>query len=271
MSKHKNQARRDKARQKKQADKALIQLSKERRELWQMERDAPMVKSDEPFQRGWVRYFALTKEVTQRKDVEHFQKLLKYVQCIQHSRHPQFLVKKHWKSRRLTPSRHNLVSFGVSTLIWLKVPEELLPYLMTEQRRPISTRARLKELSGSYYRGKIKVRHPQYFERVVKPYIVTHRRVALPDVERRLAEIAFILDQGPNEGRLYNLQRSRVPSWKYLSGKQNPVKDYRRDMKEAQHELLEYYMEENSITQEKGVIPTLSFFFIFSQLTIFNN
>ena len=42
-------------------------------------------------------------------------------------------------------------------------------------------------------------------------------------------------------------------------------------MKEAQHELLEYYMEENSITQEKGVIPTLSFFFIFSQLTIFNN
>ncbi len=79
MSNRKTQARRDKARQTKKADRALMQLYGERNELWQMIRDAPLKKLEHPYQRGWVRYFTLTEEATRRKDVDRFQVLLKYV------------------------------------------------------------------------------------------------------------------------------------------------------------------------------------------------
>ena len=271
MSKYKNQARRDKARQKKQADKVLIQLAKERRELWEIQSNAPLVRLDKPYQRGWTRSFALTEEVTRRKDAERFKALLKYVQCIHYSQQRHFMEKIHWRSKRLRPRKHRLKIFTAYTALKLKIPEDLLSYLVTQKRRPISTRSRLRELMFSGYKGQIKVRHPHYFISVTEPYMITHRRVALPDVDRRLAEVEFILEQEANRGRLYNLQCSHSYVWEQLDNKQQDSRSDRAAYRDMQIELLEYYMEENSITQEKGVIPTLSFFFIFSQLTIFNN
>ncbi|MGJ8675899.1 MAG: hypothetical protein ACSHX0_00085 [Akkermansiaceae bacterium] len=261
MSKQKTQARRDKARQRQQADRALINLSKERYRLDKMIREAPLVELEEPYQRGWIRYFILTDEALRRKDAERFQALLEYLQNIQHAKHRHFMIQNHQKSRRLRPIKHRLGFLSVSMTIRLKIPDELLSYLVTHKRRPIYTRARLNELMLSRYSGQIKVRHPHYFEPKVEPYMITHSRVALPEVESRLAEVEAILYQPQNSGRLTNLQCSRVPSWKYLSGRRHDAQDKREALKEAKLGLLEYMMDKQSITQEGVVTPPFLFLF----------
>jgi len=261
MSNRKNPARRDKAWHKKQADQVLIQLSRERNELWRMKRDAPLIKLDQPYQRGWVRYFTLTEEAMRRKDSHRFRALLEYVQNIQYSHNCQFMIKRFWKSKRVRPRKHRLKILNVYLALKFKMPENLLAYLVTQKRRPISTRERLRELLLSGYNGQIKVRHPHYFVRVVEPFMITHQRVALPEVERRLAEVEFILDQPQHRGRLKTLQCSRSYAWKQVDEERENRRSDRASMKDLELALLEYHMEHRSITQERVVTPPSLFYF----------
>ena len=258
----KSQARREKAWRKKEGDRALIHLEKERQELWQMIREAPLRKLEEPFQRGWVRYFVLSDEAFRRKDSDRFLALLEYVQNRQYSRDGKFLKRPHWKSRRLRPRKHFLRMFSVRATLRQKMPEELLSYLMTQNRRPVATQARLRELLLSGFGGQIRVRYPQYYLRVVEPYLITHVRVALPDVERRLAEVDGILEQAPNLGRLKNRCCSRSSVWKQVDEECQNRKVERlaiRDMKEA---LLEYEESRSFLLQERVVRPPSLFHFL---------
>ena len=179
------------------------------------------------------------------------------------------MYRPHGKSKRLRPANHELNTIRIHTGI--KIPEELLSYLVLQNRQPIGNKSRLRELLLSRYGGAIKARYPHYFVRRLEPHMITHTKVALPEVERRLAEVESIIFHPKNSGRLDTLQQSRPSSWKIFPKDMERHWIKRVTMKEIQSALLEYHMEENSITQEKGVIPTLSFFFIFSQLTIFNN
>ena len=121
MSKHKNQARWDKARQIKEADRRLIGLSRERRELLKILNNAPLRKLEQPYQRGWVRYFILKEEASRRADVARLKALLEYLQCIQYSDNIQFLYRPHGKSKRLRPVNHELNTIRIHTGI--KIPE----------------------------------------------------------------------------------------------------------------------------------------------------
>lgn len=249
------QARREKAWHKKQADRDLICLSKERNNLWQMLRDAPLRKLEHPYQRGWVRYFVLTEEAARRKDAARFQALLSYIQCIQYCGNLHFMERPHWKSKRLRPRKHRLAILNAPLMIRLKIPDELLSYLVTQKRRPISSRARLIELMRSGYNGQIKVRHPHYFLRKVEPYMITHARIALPEVERRMAEVEYILDQPQNRGRLDKLQRSRSYAWKWCDVERERRQSKRTAVKDIESALLEYPMEPRSANQEGAFTP----------------
>ena len=255
MKNSKTQARRDKARQKKEADRRLIRLGGERNELWRMKWDAPYEKLEHPYQRGWVRYFVLTKEVLRRKDAKCYRALLKYVQRIQYSPNRDFLVRSHAKSTRYRKRHHKLRTFKVWEALHYKMSNKVLSCLVTQKRHPVGSRDRLRELQLSDYRGSIRVRYLRYFESKIEPYMITHARVALPDVERRLTEVDAILDQPQNWGRLQKLQRSRPYYWKMI--KESLERPYlkRELMKEAELVLQGYFMEPEPMTQERALSP----------------
>lgn len=223
--------------------------------------NAPIKKLKQPYQRGWVRFFALRDDVLRRNDADRFRELLEYVQCIHYSRKRHFLVRLHAKSSRFRQRKHKLRVFTALDALQLKIPEQLLSYFMTQKRRPIATRARLRELMLSGYRGPIKIRHPHYFVRKIEPYMITHSRVALPDIERRLSEVEFILDQAPNRGRLKNLQCSHSYIWEQIQKEQETRKFSKTTIQDIELALQEYYMEQKSITQERVLFPLSLFLF----------
>jgi hypothetical protein len=62
----------------------------------------------EPIQRGWGRRYVLAKEAELRPDRETLLDILRDIGREIHSRHPGFLEKKHWRSRKLVEIKQPL-------------------------------------------------------------------------------------------------------------------------------------------------------------------
>ena len=268
MNTYKTQKRRDKARYIKDKDRELLRLQKEQRELRDILFKAPLIKLEKPYQRGWIRYFVLKEEALRRKDAERLEILLEKVQCKQYSKNRGFLERRHDKGRRLQEMRHELSKFSASTAMGL--PETVLPYLVTHKKYPVGNKTRLRELYLSSFGGPLTARYPHYFKRIVEPYMITHSRVALPDVERRLNEIEYIIYQPSNFGRLAKLQRSHPDSWRLFHESLRRCKLKQSSQSDIQEAMNEYFVEPQPAIEERMLPPPsclLSFILLLKQLS----
>lgn len=225
----------EKARHKTKEERALLALERESRELHTLLREAPLVKLEKPYQRGWERYFILTEEATRRKDAGRLQELLKHVQNHQFSKNALFSSPVAKKSKRRTFHKHKLKSFTALELIKAQIPEEFLQYFSVQKRRPV-TREHLLVLLRSGFGGRITLRYPQYFRRKMEPYMITHRKVALPEVESRLHEIEETIYSPEIHGRLRRMHGCRSWCYDYSPQKENRLKNlHKQEIKEEIH------------------------------------
>lgn len=239
IRRNKDDKRRSRSYRKWERDRYLQKLERERRELWNQLGDAPIRKLDEPYQRGWERFFVLSEEAKRRKDSDRLREVLKIVQRYQRAKSKDFYKPCWSKWGRKKRMKHRLKSFTAKEFLKQKVPDELLQYFMTQNRRPISPRSRLRELVRSEWGGRIFLAQPHYFQRVVKPYMITHEKVALPEVERRLSEVEDVLWSPPNSGRLSWLNGYRYGRWRRLDEQAHERKVERFVSKEVEDEILE--------------------------------
>ncbi len=82
-------------------EKKLIKLSRRRNELWDEILNLPLIELEQPYQRGYKRYFVLKNDIA-HGDKEHFyQNILDKINTIQYHPDEKFQTKKRRKRKRV--------------------------------------------------------------------------------------------------------------------------------------------------------------------------
>lgn len=93
-------ARRKKRLQKKDFDKQLIQIIKKEKLLWQKRRELPMIPLENPYQKGWKRYFVVREDIKRSPSAGFFTTLLEKINTVQHHPDKSFKIKKRRRGSR---------------------------------------------------------------------------------------------------------------------------------------------------------------------------
>jgi len=189
-------------------DKRLLRLDRERRRLWQAQREAPVIPLERPYQRGWTKSYILTAAVRRRPDVAVFAAILRAVNQRVYARtrafvdrrgkpivlRPRIIEAREWLRLRWPASHQRYFSYGCWRF-------DSRPWHPSYQRSCISG---------------FKLFHDWWLTEDTQPNLITHQRVALPKVEARLAEIEAYLRNTCGSYRLNNLQGRRA-RWRYTN------------------------------------------------------
>lgn len=192
-------------------DKRLLALEREANRLYLACRDAPVIPLERPYQKGWMRSFALSPDVRRRPDSQVFAKVLGVVNrrqwCIRREfaypdgakmvLRPAIITPREWMRLRWPASHRRLFAFGN----WEEGDAgEFFPrpwFLPSKIRRRV-------------FRTGYAVHRPWWLCEVVWPHLITHQRVRLPEIETRLAEIEAELEHAQGRHRLSWLHGRRV-------------------------------------------------------------
>ena len=170
-----------------QRDKHLLRLERELARLGEAQENAPVIPLEHPYQRGWVKTYALRPDALHHPDAAIFQALLAVVNECVHSRnrefrrrngdqlelHPRIVPPQEWIRRAWPVRYHQWFAYGS----W-----------------------RVEETWGWAWRGYprhvvgFKLTRGWWLEEEVRPHMITHRRVELPAVRSRIAEIEAHLE-----------------------------------------------------------------------------
>ena len=170
------------------------ELERERGRLWDAKWKAPEVELEKPFQRGWVRYFTLTEQAGRRRDAEDLAAAAKLVEHRQYCRLNKFLGRMQ-RGKRRHGGEHHPRRLRLYELLNARPPDRLLKYFQTERGICIGGYLRLLNLHRIGFPGRIIFAQRHCLRSVIEPYMITHVKAHLPDVERRLAEIEAVYDR----------------------------------------------------------------------------
>jgi hypothetical protein len=162
-------------------DKYLLRLEREQNPLWRALSEAPVVPLEKPYQLGWTKTYALERDVLRRPDAAVFERVLKVINRTVLSRTPDFLNRNGDPivlRPRIIPPRE------WERLGWPASHARLFSYGHWEDEAEPLSRWRKRRLYIGYV-----VRRLWWLREDVQPRMITHRRVDLPEVRKRIAEI----------------------------------------------------------------------------------
>ncbi|WP_312390361.1 hypothetical protein [Chryseobacterium sp.] len=198
----------------KDVEKQIIQKYKRSKELWKIRRNIPLVPLDQPYQRGFVRFFVVRDDVKRSKDGDFFQGILNKINTKMYSETRKFLKKKRKFGRRIYVEREQKLA-RLSTHQW------------NDPKLGLTTRERQYFLKREDY-CPFRKRYNIYYEFIepwrfvlrVKPNMITHYKPLNSDLEKEIDELDSFLGRHKIVGIIH----------KKIYGKPNPWKDrYKRD------------------------------------------
>lgn len=172
-------------------DKALLRLEREHDQLWSALHDAPVVPLDEPYQRGWSKTFVLREDIRRRADVALFRTVLAVVNRSVWSKNLSFV---HPDGQPMVLRPRIIPPLEWNRLGWPASQRRLFAYGHWQDEIYPCTWFRRRLRSRRLYIG-FSIRNPWWLEEQVTPLMITHQRVELPDVRRRLAEIEAYMER----------------------------------------------------------------------------
>lgn len=179
-------------------DKEFLRLEREYNQLHRALNDAPVVPLDEPYQRGWSKTYVLREDIRRRADVAVFRTVLAAVNRRIWSRERDF-IQPDGQIYRLRP--RIILPLEWNRLPWPTSHRRLFTYGPWEDEFPPRRLFRRRRRLVVGY----SIRNPWWLEDVVEPWMITHQRVELPEVRRRIAEIDARLIHTRGRERLGNL------------------------------------------------------------------
>jgi hypothetical protein len=165
-----------------QRDKRLLRLERELARLSQAQGNAPVVPLEHPYQRGWFKTFTLREDALHHPEVLVFKAVLAVVNQRVHSRTREF-TRRNGDAIILRP--RIIEPRDWTRLVWPISHQRLFAY----GRWPVED---IYPWSEHYYRHSVcgfKLIRAWWLEELIFPCMITHQRVELPDVRRRIVEI----------------------------------------------------------------------------------
>lgn len=170
-------------------DKALLATAREYDRLMCARRDAEIIPLAHPYQNGWEKWFALRDDANRREDGWVLRSILKIFNTSVYCRKKDFLDAK---GKPLPHHLKVLPKKQVEEFRWPARYFKWLAYGHWEQETSYPPYGRYR----SWYATKHSVLGyrfavPDYYLiDDIRPYIVTHTKVIMPEVESRLKEIS---------------------------------------------------------------------------------
>jgi hypothetical protein len=184
---------------KKDFDKQLISLHKKRIELQEIKKNLPLVKLENPYQKGWVRTFELRPDITESKNADFYRALLSKINSVQYSNVKHFKTKRRKnRKKKWIDKPQMLQEFDMCQ--WSRNAEKFSP---KEYWCTLSKRIRIKYVFIEAWRFILKVR----------PNIITHQRLIDEVLEQEISCIDKHIDAHFLEGRINKLVYGNSYHW----------------------------------------------------------
>ena len=221
---------------KKQRAKNYRQLHKEYQRLCRQHYHAPLCELDEPFFRGYERFFVLTEKAQQREDADKLAFVLEYFQAYQFCRKSQFRTGKpsgrRWAKGEI--GAHLIRRPTFDELVSKSFPRALYPHLKSrflDFQNPLPPYRRLKTYQKHQ---KLSFRNQSLLRSHTQPHLVTHLPLHDPELEARLSELYRLLWQGDRQGEVSKALYRKHWRRCYPSREQILIReDYRHKLHEA--------------------------------------
>ncbi|MEJ5103646.1 hypothetical protein [Chryseobacterium sp. MYb328] len=192
---------------KKDVEKQIRRKYQRRNKLCDIKRNIPWIPLDEPYQRGFVRFFAVREDVKKSKDGDFFEGILKKINTHMYSESRQFLKKKKKSGRRIYVERAQKLK-NISSYSWTDpklglTSREREYFLKQEEYCPF------RKTYVPYYEFK----EPWRFTLRTRPNMITHYKPVDFQLEKEIAELKSYLGQHKITGIVNKTIYGRVFSW----------------------------------------------------------
>ncbi|KPH12004.1 hypothetical protein [Chryseobacterium sp. ERMR1:04] len=192
----------------KDVEKQIRKKYKRSRELWETRRKIQLVPLENPYQKGFARFFVVRDDVKRTKDGNFFEGILAKINTYMYSETRKFLKKKRKFGRKIYVPRDQKL-------------DRLLPYQWNDPKLGLTTREKQYFLKREEY-DPFRKKYDTYYEFIepwrftlrVKPYMITHYKPLNSELEKEYAELESYLNQGKIKGIIQTTINGKSYSWK---------------------------------------------------------
>lgn len=224
-------------------EKKLRQNFKRRKQLFRAINNLPLVPLEQPYQKGWVRFFVLRTDVLMSPNADFFKSLLEKINSYQYSNEKSFSKRKRKLGKNITVLSEQFLR-PIYTSEW-----NCKKLGLTEKEKSYFTLT--EKWSNNFARNIIYYRfdEPWRFVLRVKPYFITHKKMIDSDLESECQVLEnYITNRNLNHkmNRLIIGYARYKGYYDYKNPKEvNPLKN------KSLHKIYEIYANENDINNGK--------------------
>ena len=216
--------------------KEIRRLYQEERKLCDEQRNAPPIKLEEPYIRGFERFFVLTPKASRRADAEKLTTVLQYFQHYEFCRRGwfrgSFTDQKRWAKGEIGP--HFPCRPQLFRLIKKSFPKDLYFYVKSKSVDLKNGLPPLRQLNKNQLHERVRFRFPDLLESHIQPHLVTHLRAHNPELEARLDYISDILWGREEYGAVSKALHRRKWREEYPPrAEKSSLDDFRQQLQEA--------------------------------------
>ena len=184
-------------------DKQLLRLSKRRAELWEQQRALPLVPLENPYQKGWKRYFILRADVVNSKRAEFYTTLLAKINTFEYHDDKSFKKKKRRKKRYGYEIRVQLLR-EFSSFCW-----NSSKLTLTAEEKACFTQIETYDIKTHREEIKYVFSEPWRYILKIGPHMITHKKLLDSDIEQELDGISRYIENNNLAPRMDRLTRGR--------------------------------------------------------------
>lgn len=202
---------------KKDVEKQIRKKYKRSKELWEIRRNIPLIPLEKPYQKGYVRSFAVRDDIKISKDGDFFEGILNKINTYSYSENRKFLKKKRKFGRRIYIPREQKLK-RISSFDWTDpkfgfLERERQYFLKKEEYNPFRKRY------DTYY----EFIEPWRFTLRVRPYMIMHYKPLDSELEKEYEALKSYLDQYRILGIICNKIRGKSCKWRCEDEKINLI------------------------------------------------
>lgn len=217
-------------------EKDLIQLRKREKELWNKQKNLPLVPLESPYQKGWQRNFVLREDIAKSAEAEFYRKLLEKINTW------QFSSEKSFKRKKKRKRRHVYVE-NIQTVKEFSEWEWRSPKLELTEKEKVHFYKR-ERWCNNFKRYKIHYvfNEPWRYILRVRPYMITHTKMVDSDLESEIQLLDNYIVNLDLRNKINRLIHGSSRKWRYYE-KENP-REISPIKNKSLHVLYQQYADE---------------------------
>ncbi len=171
---------------KKGIEKKLLQLDKERKNLRKAKDELPYIELQEPYQKGWERFFVLRDDVARSNTANFYTNILQKINTVKYCTRKDFKKRKRVKGKKIDVLKIQYTkAFDQSEFDKLN---------FTEKEAALFSWELIKQWNNKYVKMLV-FNEPWRFVLKIAPHIITHAKMVDVKLESEIKEIENFIDR----------------------------------------------------------------------------